>query len=154
MTDQKLKKFFNLPKNLYISGSPIIILDGGLYKDASNEKIFLGLELKDVKAKEINSLKIKAQGFDAVWKPLGQAFEFVFEAFREENLMELDRPTKDLYAVGVVVSEVTFKDGSIWENTEKEWVPLEESDVVEGKFFDIQLVEERRRQHQEKKNKI
>lgn len=154
MTDQNLKKFFNLPKNLYTSGSPIIISDGGLYKDTSGEKIFLGLELKDVKAKEISGFKVKAQGFDTIWKPVGQALEFELEAVKEENLLELDKAAKDLYAVGVVVSEVAFKDGSSWENTEEEWVPLEESDIAEGKFFDPELVEERRRQYKEKINKI
>ena len=154
MTEQNLKKFFNLEKNLYTSGSPIIISDGGLYKDTSGEKIFLGLELKDVKAKEIGSFKVKAQGFDTIWKAIGEAYEFGFEEVQAENLLELDKAGKDLYAVGVVVSEVNFKDGSIWENTEDRWVPLTDSDVIEGKFFDPELVEERKQEYKEKMNKI
>lgn len=149
-----MKKFFNLEKNLYTSGSPIIISDGGLYKDTSGEKIFLGLELKDVKAKEIDSFKVKAQGFDTIWKAIGEAYEFGFEEVKAENLLELDKAGKDLYAVGVVVSEVNFKDGSIWENTEDRWVPLTDSDVSEGNFFDPELVEERKQEYKEKMNKI
>lgn len=63
MSEQKLKKVFNLPKNLYISGSPIIISYGGLFKDESGDRVFVSLGLKDVKAKEISSFKVSIQGY-------------------------------------------------------------------------------------------
>lgn len=85
---------------------------------------------------------------------MGKAVEFTFDDPDGENLMELSNPDKALYAINAVVSHVIFSDGSSWENSENQWVPMEESDVADGGIFNPRVVEERRRQFAEKMNAI
>lgn len=154
MSEQNLRKVFSLPENLYASGSPIIIADSGLLKDENGEKVFLSLGLMDINAKEIDSFKVEVQAFDTIWKPVGEILELVFAELKEENLVELDKPAKDLYAVDVVVSQVVFKDGSTWENTESQWIPLRKTDIEDRSFFKPEVLEERKREFTEKNNKL
>lgn len=154
MSENKLKKIYNLPKNLYTSGSPIIIAEGGLYRDEEG-CIFAGLRMKDVEAKEISSFKVLVKTFDKIWKPIGKDYEFSFtQTEDQENFSELANPHQDLYAIDAVVSEVKFKDGSTWESGGEQWVPLEDSDIEDGSLFKPEVLEERRRLFAEKQNRI
>ena len=67
------QRLYELTKNLYLSGSPVIIEAGALLKEEESGSLITQLKFKNIRGKRIISLKVSVQYLDTAGRALGEA---------------------------------------------------------------------------------
>ena len=56
---ERFQRLYELPKNLYVNDTPIMISAGALTKDKNTGKIFIQLKIKNISEKVIKAVFVK-----------------------------------------------------------------------------------------------
>ena len=134
----RYNEIFKSFPQLYLETSPVLMMAGALLEDTVNEKNLVLLKLKNLAEDNIISCKVSVQAFDEEGKTEEGITEYCYEGLdicegqefgAKEPIYLSGRDAKTFCAA---VTEVTFKNGQIWQHSVCEWkqVPMQEA-VVE-----------------------
>ena len=128
---ERYQRVFELPEQLFTSGSPVIIEKGVLLKDLQTGNVLLQLKFKNIAAKTVIAVKIAVHDYDVSHSRL--------EGIEETQYLELsascgaffgaDRvvqmPNSNTRNVEVDVLHVVFQDHNEWEAAkDAKWTPI------------------------------
>ncbi len=127
---ERYKKLYNIPKNQFCTGSPIIICAGALLLDNYSRKLLVQLKFKNIDERIISSVKISVTALDSAGRELGQAVEYQYldlhisrdEEFGQKTAFVLQFSNVRSYSVAV--TEILFEDCSQWAWDGSPWCPL------------------------------
>lgn len=124
---ERYKKLYSISDNLYVEGSPVIILAGNLLKDSYNDRIIVQVKYKNIQEKIIKALKVRVSPFSVTGHPLEANVDFQYldlsagrdGEFGSKTAIVLPNTTTRQFQI--CITEVVFLDNSIW--TANESVP-------------------------------
>lgn len=119
----RFERLFELPKNLYTQGSPVIISAGALLKDTQSGNVIAQIKFQSVAEKTIRALKLSLSAYDVSGKKLQGVSDYhylelnvaVGEDFGSNKAIVM--PIAVTRSFNVETVTVIFKDGSLWEST-------------------------------------
>ncbi len=143
------QRLYELTKNLYLSGSPVIIEAGALLKEEESGSLITQLKFKNIRGKRIISLKVSVQYLDTAGRALGESVSAsyldlnAYAGLSFGSQTPVSVPYGDARSFTVSVSEVIFADGSSWSGT-GEWNPLPKETTLLEKLGEEQLLKQYR----------
>lgn len=127
---ERYSKLYSLPENLYIKGSPIVIVAGALLKDNYTEKVVAQLKLCNISAKNIKSATVSIFPLNTAGKPLGKPVRYEYldlciprDMYFGSNFA-IPLPNASSRSFGVAVDDVVFADNSLWSANGDHWTSL------------------------------
>lgn len=69
---ERYNRFYSLPTNLYMEGSPVMIAAGALVKDTKDGGVIGQLKFRSISDKEITTITVGVRAFDSTGKDLGE----------------------------------------------------------------------------------
>lgn len=144
----RYQTLYRLPANLYIEGSPVIIVAGALLKDTADNAVIGQLKILNISPNRIISCKVLVNAFSISGDALDTPAYFDYldinvsqgESFGTKVPIPFQNSTTRKYTVSV--SEVVFLDGSIWRAPEKEWSSLPTPKTADQYFSDRELLKQ------------
>ncbi len=143
------QRLYELPKNLYLTGSPVLIEAGALLKEEESGTLITQLKFKNIRSKRIISLKASVQYLDTAGRALGEAVTAsyldlnTYAGLSFGSQTPVSVPYRDARSFTASVSEVIFADGSSWTDS-GEWKPLPVVTTLSDKLGEEQLVKQYR----------
>ena len=137
---ERYSRFYSLPTNLYVEGSPVMIAAGALVKDTKDGGVIGQLKFRSISDKEISTITVGVRAYDSTGKDLGEELThqyFDISLSRDqtgggkEAIKFPDSSTKSFKAY---VKEVVFADRALWASENEEW----ESIPAQVAFIDTQ----------------
>ena len=61
---ERYQRLFQLPGNLYVAGSPVVIAAGALTKDTQTDRVFIQIKAKSIVEKAIKAIIVELSGYD------------------------------------------------------------------------------------------
>lgn len=120
--ENRFSQLYRLNNNLYVEGSPILIVGGALLKDNKKSSILAQLKFKNITNRNIVCVNVVLIPKDISGTQLGEPIQFQYldinihrdEEFGTQTPIYL--PDSSSRSFSVLVSKVGFEDKSIWEN--------------------------------------
>lgn len=120
----RFERLFELPRNLYTEGSPVIISAGVLLKDTQSGNVIAQIKFQSVAEKTIKALKLSLAAYDVTGKALQCVPDYhylelnvtVGEDFGSNKAIVM--PVTVTRSFNVESVTVIFEDGVIWETAE------------------------------------
>lgn len=145
---ERYSKLFSLHENLYVEGSPVIIVAGALHKDNQTGGIFAQLKFKSIQDKAIKAIKVSFTTFDSFGNQLDEPYEFQY--------LDLDIKRNDVFgnkipvyftnanvrSYSVQIKEVAFADGSFGEPTGTVYETLPQQKTLSDTLGNSELVKQ------------
>lgn len=127
---ERYTKLFELPKNLYAQGSPVVISAGALLKDNQTGKMIAQLKMRRISKKAIKAATVCITPYDTVGNLLGEAVRYQYldlnvlpdQEFGQKAAIAL--PEAATRSFSVVVEDVAFTDNSVWTAGDEPWEVL------------------------------
>lgn len=124
---ERYTKIFSLPENLYADNSPIVIKAGALLKDNEAGSLIAQLKLQNITKNVIKSVKIELITQNSSNSSIGHHIGYEYSnlnadygtSFGTQSPIELTCSDASSYTVRV--TEVKFKDGTLWKGTGEMW---------------------------------
>lgn len=124
---ERFEQLYELPRNLYTEGSPVIISAGVLLKDTQSGNVIAQIKFQSVAEKTIRALKLSLAAYDVSGKALQGVPDYQYlelnigvgEDFGSNKAIVMPITVTRSFKIETVT--VIFKDGTIWETT----VPFE-----------------------------
>lgn len=147
---ERYLKLFSLEENLYIPGSPVLIVAGALLKDMQTGRILGQLKLQSISNQEIKAATVELLPLDTTGNPLGDAVSHQYLDLTisrddywgsNEAILFPDASTR---AYIVKVKEVIFLDNSIWSAPSVDWKALPKKILLEESLNDLELTKQYR----------
>lgn len=119
--NERYSRLFELQKNLYYEGSPVIIEAGALLKDNQKNRILAQLKILSIVDKIIVAVKVKITGIDAFNNTVENK-EFHYLDLNISRNQEFGQQTpivlnsENIRSFSVELVEVIYSDNSKWEN--------------------------------------
>ncbi len=138
-----------LPNNLYMDGSPLLIVAGALLKDNQSGKVLVQLKLKNLYHASLTACKVHVRAFDPSGAELEGVDSFSYfdlkvsqgEDFGAKRPINL--PNDTTRSVSVCVIQAVFEDGNVWQKPISEWPQLElHPRLLSDRFKDDELVKQ------------
>ena len=145
---ERYARLFSLPENLYQPGSPVMILAGALLKDNQTGGILALMKFKNVGTKPIRGLKVRFFPQDLTGIDLDQPLEHQYldlNAARDGEFGQKEPvalPNAVTRAFRVVVFQVVFADGTLWNQEQSQWSPMPPLQALETALGDKELCKE------------
>lgn len=116
----RFERMYELPGNLYVNGSPIIISAAALLKDTETGNVLVQLKLHSVSDKGIKALKISISAFDISGKPLPGVEDYQFldlnifngQYFGSQKAIIMPEAVTRVFSISAFT--VVFEDLSTW----------------------------------------
>ena len=148
---ERYTKLFSLPKNLYISGAPVLLAAGALLKDNQTETTLAQLKFRSISMKTIKAVIAVVDAFDVSGAALGGVTEYQYLDLTAERDAEFGQrqaiplPNVNTRRIATHVVRAVFSDDTIWEpDGTAGWLPLPEPTPVMAKLS-TELTEQYRR---------
>lgn len=121
--ENRFERLFELPQNLYIYGSPVILAAGVLSKDADTGSIIAQLKFHSVSEKRIKAVKVSLAAYDVSNAELQGVNDYQYleldvsngQEFGANKAIVMPNPVSRSFAVSAII--VVFIDGTMWKNT-------------------------------------
>lgn len=117
---ERFEQLFQLPRDYYIEGSPVIILAGSLLKDTVSGNVVAQLKYQSVSEKPIKAMKIDITALDVTAKVLPEKVEYQYLDLNIKNGQEFGSNKAIMMPENVTRSfkinniTVIFNDGEQW----------------------------------------
>lgn len=128
-------KIATLPKNLYSSGAPLLIVAGALLYDRVQSKNLVQLKFQNLSSSNIRSATVELSLIDNksnVTQTISH--QYVDFSFNDENEFGSKEPiylsSRNVASFTVKITEVTFSGGKVWQNKESSWNPLKQQPLL------------------------
>jgi phage pi2 protein 07 len=133
---------------LYLEGSPIIIEAGALQKDNVTNKVLVQLKLRNISRRDIIACKAKIRAFEPGGKELDGVLDYTYldvnketgETFGVKNAIYL--PNNNTRRFEAEITEVVFKDDSVWTSQDSEWIPIPRQKTIAEKLNNDDLIKQ------------
>ena len=116
-----------LPDNLYMDGSPLLIVAGALLKDNQSGKVLVQLKLKNLYHASLTACKVHVRAFDPSGAELEGVDSFSYLDLKVSRGKDfgakkpISLPDDTTRRVSVCVIQAVFEDGNVWQNPASEW---------------------------------
>ncbi len=148
--NERFTRVFNLERNLYTEGSPVIISAGALLKDNVKNIIVAQLKFKNISDKVIKAVKVGVLPKDVTGNEIDGELDFEYldlNVKRDEEFgqkVPVVLKSKSTRSFSVTVKEVVFEDNTVL-NIDAEWESLPEKKLLIDVFNnDAELLKEYR----------
>lgn len=148
---ERYQRVFELPDQLFTSGSPVIIEKGVLLKDLQTGNVLLQLKFRNIAAKTVIAVKITVRAYDISHSRLEGIEETQYldlsagcgAFFGADRVVQM--PNSNTRNVEVDVLHVVFQDYNEWEAAKAaKWVPI----YIEKRSLDSILDDTQLKQYQ------
>lgn len=134
---EQYSRLFETQKNLYATGSPVVIVAGALLLHNPTNQVLAQLKMQSVHQKRIKAVKVAIRMLDVTGNQLSEPVEYSYldltvgysAEFGEQNPIAI--PEATTRSMEVVVTQVVFEDGSIWNHQGEPFEPLPEQVKLE-----------------------
>lgn len=117
----RFERLYELPQNLYVAGSPIVIASGVLLKDKETNSVLVQLKLHNVSGKRIKALKVSVSAYDISGKKLQGVEDYQYldlsvqngQYFGAQKAIIMPEAVTRLFSIAGIT--VIFEDLSIWD---------------------------------------
>lgn len=142
---ERYLKLFSLEENLYIPGSPVLIVAGALLKDTQTGRILGQLKLQSISDQSIKAATVALVPLDTVGNPLGEPVSYQYLDLKvtrdaywgSQDPIRFSDPSTRAYTASV--KEVIFSDNSIWTAPNSAWKALPVKTTLETQLDDFEL---------------
>lgn len=142
---ERYLKLFSLEENLYIPGSPVLIVAGALLKDTQTGRILGQLKLQNISDQPIKAATVELVPLDTVGNPLGEPVSYQYLDLKvtrdaywgSQDPIRFSDPSTRAYTASV--KEVIFSDNSIWTASASAWKALPAKTTLETQLDDFEL---------------
>ena len=142
---ERYLKLFSLEENLYIPGSPVLIVAGALLKDTQTGRILGQLKLQNISDQSIKAATVALVPLDTVGNPLGEPVSYQYLDLKvtrdaywgSQDPIRFSDPSTRAYTASV--KEVIFSDNSIWTAPNSAWKALPAKTTLETQLDDFEL---------------
>jgi hypothetical protein len=117
--NDRYERLFSLPKNLYTSKAPVIILAGALLKDHQTGNVLAQLKFNNLSLKMIEALSVQIKCFNIIGEELqGTEYQYLdlsaarHSEFGQRTAIQL--PDNTTRSISVVCTNVVFSDHTFW----------------------------------------
>ena len=145
---ERYLKLFSLEENLYIPGSPVLIVAGALLKDMQTGRILGQLKLQSISNQEIKAATVELLPLDTTGNPLGVSHQYLDLTISRDDYWGSNEailfPDASTRAYIVKVKEVIFLDNSIWSAPSVDWKALPKKILLEESLNDLELTKQYR----------
>lgn len=147
---ERYTKLFELGKNLYAKGAPVIISAGNLLKDNKTGGILVQLKIKNIAGKSIKAAIVNILSKDVVGNPIEgetrQEYLDLYvrqgEEFGQKTAIAL--PSSSARSFSAEVDMVVFEDNSVWESRDSVWEALPTPSNLKSLLADDELLRQYR----------
>lgn len=128
---ERFIKLDDLPQNLYVEGSPIIISAGSLLKDTVTGKIITQFKFKNISDNIIKAVQISLEAFDVLLNPLPniEEYQYLDISIKEGDYFGSDKAIimSDSNSRSVKIKDIVviFSNNSIWRGHGEDLSPIE-----------------------------
>lgn len=151
---ERYKKIYELPRNLYSTGSPIIISAGALLQDNQLNKVLVQLKIKNISDSIIKGVKLEVICQDIANRTIDNKKVYQYldlevcrgKEFGQKTPIYLEDDTTRAYSVNII--EVVLSDNQIWNNADAEFEPLKA--IEELNFNNNELLKQYKMKYGEK----
>lgn len=142
---ERYLKLFSLEENLYIPGSPVLIVAGALLKDTQTGRILGQLKLQSISDQSIKAATVALVPLNTVGNPLGEPVSYQYLDLKvtrdaywgSQDPIRFSDPSTRAYTASV--KEVIFSDNSIWTAPNSAWKALPAKTTLETQLDDFEL---------------
>ena len=133
--NERFTRVFDLERNLYTEGSPVIISAGALLKDNVKNIIVAQLKFKNISYKVIKAVKVGVLPKDVTGNEIDGELDFEYldlNVKRDEEFgqkVPVVLKSKSTRSFSVTVKEVVFEDNTVL-NIDAEWESLPEKKLL------------------------
>ena len=144
---ERFTKLYELQKNLYSEGSPIIVSAGSLLKDTQTGNIIVQLKFHSISATAIKALKVCIAAFDIASKEIDGVSEYQYldlsiqngQEFGSNKAIVMPNPVTRSFEIKSIT--VVFADGHI-HNTTMSLSPLPQPTIIQSVLKDAELIKQ------------
>lgn len=144
---ERFTKLYEVQKNLYSEGSPIIVSAGSLLKDTQTSNIIVQLKFHSVSATTIKALKVGITAFDIAGKEIDGISEYQYldlcvqngQEFGSNKAIVMPNPVTRSFAIKSIT--IVLTDGHV-QNVSVPLVPLPQSTDIQSVLKDAELVKQ------------
>lgn len=148
MMSERYQRLYTLAKNLYATGSTVIIAAGALLKDTQTGKVLAQLKLKSLSGKSIKAVSVAITPFDTIGNPLGEAVAYQYLDLRVVRPTEFGAkspiflPDATTRQFSAAVTAVVFTDNTIWNADGAAWEVLPEAENLRASIGSYELYQQ------------
>lgn len=145
--NERYLRLFELQKNLYFKGSPIVIEAGALLKDNQKNRILTQLKILNIVDKTILAVKVLITGKD-VFNNIVEEKEFHYLDINASRNQEFGQQTPiilscdNIRSFSVEIIEIIYSDNTKWENNGNVFSNMPEIKTLSDFLKDDKLVEQ------------
>lgn len=142
---ERFTKLYELQKNLYSEGSPIVVSAGALLKDTQTNSIIVQLKFHSVSAKVIKALKVGIAAFDIAGKEIAGVSEYQFLDLNIHNGQEFGSnkaivmPNLVTRSFSIKSITVVLADGCV-QSVSLPFSPLPAPKAIQSVLTDAELI--------------
>ena len=144
---ERFTKLYELQKNLYSEGSPVIVSAGSLLKDTQTSNIVVQLKFHSVSATVIKALKVSISAFDIAGKEIDSVSEYQYLDLSIQNGQEFGSnkaivmPNPVTRSFGIKSITVVLVDGHI-QNISMPILPLPQPTTIQSVLKNAELIKQ------------
>lgn len=146
---ERYSKLFNLPENLYVEGSPVVISAGALLKDNMTDNILAQLKIKSISDLTIKAATVKIKMYDTKGTLIDGEKKYQYLDLNVSRNVEFGQqvpiilPDRSARSFSATVMEIIFADNSVWENEKEDWesIPKQELLMLEADVLEQYMLE-------------
>lgn len=128
---ERFEKLFDLPSNLYVEGSPLVISAGVLLKDTQTGKIITQIKFQNISGNTIKAVKISLDAFDVSGEVISGVEEYQYldlsvcngAYFGSDKAIIM--PNSNCRSIGIGEIVIIFSDNSLWSGNGKNYFSLQ-----------------------------
>ena len=143
---ERYSRLLLMPKNIYASGSPVLIVAGALLQDTQTGNVLAQLKLKNIGTKPIKAASVSIQPLDTIGNLLGSAITFQYLDLTAKRYEEFGvktpiiLPDASTRSYHVSLKEVVFTDNTVWQSDGQPWEALTPPSSLESILKGPELV--------------
>lgn len=138
-------KVYELEKNIYVEGAPVIISAGALLKNNQNGSMLSQLKITNLSSKKIMAATISITAKSVTDSILGEPIRFQYLDLSIDRNGQFGTQTPIQMAdmstriISVTIDEVVFSDQTTWKNNIGEGMPLPTQENILETITDMEL---------------
>ena len=146
--NNRFKRLYSLPSQLYAPSMPVIITAGALLKDTQTGKVLAQLKFKNINSKVIKAIAVSLLPLDTANQPLGEKETHQILDLTANRDSEFGQKTPLYFsnnttrAYQVVVEEVVFSDNTVWKTDGAPLSDLPTQKTAQDLLSDAELVKQ------------
>ena len=145
---ERYTKLFSLSEQLYIENAPVIIAAGALLKDNKTDNILVQLKFQNIEEQQIKALTVQIIPLDIKNEKIEEKIEYQYldldenrDAYFGSNVpIMISNNKARSFETGV--TEVIFKDNTVWKHEYTSWDILEKPQLLENTLKSPELVKQ------------